>query len=131
MVPTNASALRETRSLSQATNSNVRSHAQQLVTDYRALNDSLEALIRRKGGIAGAPVGGTSESYQKLAGMSGNAFDREFVRTVGQTTEDVHAMFEQVAADSRDADIRDLAAAQLPVIRAHRTAMTELKKTIE
>ncbi len=117
--------------VSQATNSDVRSHAQQLVADYRTLNDALEGLIRRKGGIADAPVGGTSETYQKLVEKSGANFDREFVRTVAQTTDEVLTMFEQVVSESRDADIRDLAAAQLPVIRAHRAAVTELKKSID
>ena len=116
--------------VSQAANSDVRSHAQQLVADYRAMNDALEALIRRKGGIAGAPVGGTSETYQKLVDKAGDTFDREFVRTVGQTTEEMLTLFEQVVSDTRDPDVRELAAAQLPIIRAHKSAVTELKKTI-
>ena len=117
--------------VSQATNSDVRSHAQQLVTDYRTLNDALQALIRRKGGIAGAPTGVTAESAPKLVGKSGDAFDREFVRTVAQTTDDVLALMEQVVSESKDSDVRELAAAQLPVIRAHRSAARELKKTFD
>jgi putative membrane protein len=116
--------------VSQAVSSEVRSHAQQLVGDYRTLNDALETLIRQKGGIAGAPVGGTSENYQKLVEKTGDSFDREFVRTIAQATDEMLTLFEQVASDSRDSDVRALAAAQIPVIRAHRTAVTELKKTI-
>lgn len=115
--------------VSQATSTEVRSHAQQLVGDYRALNDSLEALIRRKGGIAGAPVGGTSEIYQKLVEKAGPNFDREFVRAVGQVTDEALALFEQVVADAKDTDVRDFAAAELPVLRGHRGAVTELQKT--
>jgi putative membrane protein len=117
--------------VSQATNSEVRSHAQQLVTDYRSLTDSLEALIRRRGGIPGAPVGGTSENYRKLIEKAGGDFDREFVRTVAQATNSMLTLFEQVASDSNDADVRELAAAELPVLRAHRTAITELEKAID
>jgi hypothetical protein len=40
-------------------------------------------------------------------------------------------LFEQVASDSNDADVRELAAAELPVLRAHRTAITELEKAID
>ena len=116
--------------VSQSTNSDVRSHAQQLVSDYRSLHDSLEALIRRKGGMAGAPVGGTSEKYQKLAETPGPEFDREFVRISAQMTDNALTLFEQVASDSKDTDIRDLAAAQLPVLRAHRTQVTELEKSV-
>ena len=115
--------------VSQARNTEVRSHAQQLVTDYRSLNDALQALMRRKGGIAGAPVGGTSETYQKLLENAGPNFDRQFIRAVGKMTDDMLALFEQVASDSKDEDIRELAAAQLPVLRAHRSEITELEKT--
>jgi putative membrane protein len=116
--------------VSQSTNAEVRSHAQQLLIDYRALHDSLEALVRRKGGIAGAPVGGTSETYQKLVEKSGSNFDREFIHTLAQATDNVLALFEQVVADAKDADVRELAAAELPVLRGHRGTITELQKTL-
>jgi predicted outer membrane protein len=115
--------------VSQATNNEVRSHAQQLVADYRQLNDTLEALIRRKGGMAGAPVGGTSETYQKLVETSGAAFDSAFVRAASQMSDQILTLFEQAAADAKDTDVRELAAAELPVLRSHRNTMTELKKT--
>jgi predicted outer membrane protein len=115
----------------QAADTRVRSHAQQLVTDYRVLNDTLEALIRRKGGIAGAPVGITSENYQKLGEKAGLSFDREFVRTAGQGTDAALALFEQIVSETKDTDARELAAAQLPVLRAHRSTIKELRKTFE
>jgi putative membrane protein len=117
--------------VSQAGDAQVRSHAQQLVADYRTLTDGLEALIRRKGGIAGAPVGGTSENPQKLAEKAGSNFDREFVRISGQATDEALSLFEQVVSDSKDADVRDFASAQLPTLRAHRAAINELRKTFE
>lgn len=117
--------------ISQATHSDVRSHAQQLATDYRSMNESLSALMRRRGGIAGAPVGGSSETYQKLSEQPAANFDREFVRTAFKATNDMLALFEQVASDSRDPEVRDFAAAQLPVLRAHRTEVTQLQKEFE
>jgi len=119
--------------VSQAGNSDVRSHALQLVTDYRSLNDALEALVRRKGGTAGAApaVSGPSETYQKLAQLSGRTFDREFVRMVGRMGDEVMASFEQAVSESKDSDVRELAAAQLPMLRAHQAAIAELKKLIE
>jgi putative membrane protein len=117
--------------ISQARTAEVRSHAQQLVTDYRSMHDSLGALIRRRGGIAGAPVGGTSETYQKLVEKAGANFDREFVRTVGQITDDLLTLFEQVTSESKDSEVREFAAAQLPVLRAHRSEITALQKTFD
>ena len=117
--------------VSQATNSDVRSHAQQLVSDYRSLNEALEALIRRRGGIAGAPAGTTSEQFQKLVALPAGEFDRQFVRAVARATDNILTSFEQVVSDSKDADVRELAAAQLPVLRAHRTEVTQLQKTVD
>jgi len=116
--------------LSQAGDTEVRSTAHQLAGDCKQLSDSLDALIRRKGGLAGAPVGGTSETYQKLAENAGAGFDREFVRVAAQLNDNALALFEQAASDAKDPDVREFAAAQLPVLRAHRNAIVELKKTI-
>jgi putative membrane protein len=115
----------------QAVNSDVRSHALQMVTDFRGLHDALEALIRRKGGIAGAPVGTTSEKFQKLTETPGNVFDQEFIRTVAKMSNDTLTLFEQVVSDSKDADVRELAAAQLPMLRSHRTSLVALKKALD
>src|SRR5436190_899977 len=45
----------------QASSSEVRAHALQLAADYRELNNTLDALVRHRGGLAEAPVGETSE----------------------------------------------------------------------
>jgi putative membrane protein len=115
----------------QSASSDVRSHALQLAADYRDLSDSLEALIRRKGGIAGAPVGGTSETYQKLRAHSGAEFDREFLRIAGELSDSVMMLFEQAANNTKDADVRDFAAGRLPLLRDHRNRTIELKKVFD
>jgi putative membrane protein len=117
--------------VAQAENAEVRNHASQLATDYRALSDALDGLLQRKGGIAGAPVGGTSESYQKLTSKNGTDFDREFVRTVATGSNAIMTLFEQAAANLRDVDVRNLAASELPVLRAHRNAIVDLKRTFD
>ena len=116
---------------SQSESADVRSHAMQLAADYRSLNEAIEALIQRKGGVAGAPVGNTSQTYAGLMEKSGSAFDREFVRTVANSSNDVMTLFESAATDARDTDIRDLAAAELPILRAHRNTVEGLKKTFD
>ena len=40
-------------------------------------------------------------------------------------------LFEQAAAESRDVDVRDFAAAELPVLRGHRNAAVVLKKVFD
>lgn len=116
---------------SQADSSEVRSHALQLASDYRELHDALEALIRRKGGLAGAPAGATSETYQKLTEKSGADFDREFVRVVAAASGQAMNLFETAAAEAKDPDVRDFAANELPILRAHRNTIADLKKTYD
>ena len=116
---------------SKADSSEVRSHALQLASDYRDLNEALESLIRRKGGLAGAPAGATSESYQKLTEKSGADFDREFVRVVAAASGEAMNLFETAAAEAKDPDVRDFAANELPILRAHRNTIADLKKTYD
>lgn len=121
---------------SQATSAEVRGHAEQLKSDNRQLVDGLTALMRRKGvgevppGTSpGAPTGRAAiDPYSRLAQRGGADFDREFVRVMADLHEETISLFELAAADSKDPDVRALAAAQLPMLRAHRNRITELKK---
>jgi putative membrane protein len=115
----------------QATSSDLRSHALQLNADYRDLRDALEALINRKGGLAGAPVGGTSETYQKLSARAGEEFDREFVRIAANLSDSVMTLFEQAANNAKDGEVREFASAQLPLLRSHQNRSVELRKAFE
>jgi putative membrane protein len=115
----------------QANSSEVRSYALQLSADYRDLGESLDALVRRKGGIAGAPVGTTSENYQKLTTRAGNEFDREYVRLTDELCNSVMRLFEQAANNAKDPDVREFASAQLPLLRGHQNRSVELKKIFE
>lgn len=111
--------------VTQAEAGDVRSHALQLATDARSLTDALEALISHKG-VAGAPVGGTSETFRNLSEQSAGGFDRAFVKAATKVNDETLRLFEQTASEARDPDIRQLAGAQLPVLRAHRVALIEL-----
>lgn len=116
---------------SQAATTEVRSHAEQLKSDNRQLVDALMAIIQKKG-PGTTPTGeARSESYAKLAGKSGADFDREFVLVMAALHTETISLFEQAAAESKDTDVRDLAAAQLPMLRAHLNRITELKKAFD
>jgi putative membrane protein len=119
----------------QATSSDVRTYAQQVASDYRQIDDSLEALRRRKGTAReveepGAPVQ-NSEDFQHLAQQSGPDFDREFVRIAGDLQAIVLTLFEEVMAEAKDSEVRDLIGNYLPVLRGHRNRTTELRKIFD
>lgn len=116
---------------SQAASTDVRGHAEQLKSDNRQLIDALTSLGQKKG-AAMRPANPTpADAYTALAAKSGPDFDREFVRVMAELHETTIALFEQTAAEAKDADVRDLAAAQLPMLRAHLNRITELKKALD
>ena len=126
--------------VSQAASTDVRALAQQIAADHTQLNDSIEALRRRKG--AAAPGTDkekennktpdiTSEASQKLAQKSGADFDKEFVRVISEMHTQTVTLFEEAMADAKDTDVRELAGAHLPTLRDHQNRITELRKALE
>jgi putative membrane protein len=117
---------------SQATASEVRSHAEQLKSDNRQLVDAIDSVMQKRGVGTLEPTGRpTEDAYVKLANRTSGEFDREFVRLMAEVHENTINMFEQAASEAKDADVRDLAAAQLPMLRAHRNRITELKRMFD
>lgn len=117
---------------SQAVSTDVRSHAEQLKSDSRQLAEALTGLIQKKAaaGVAteSEPI---TEAYGQLATRAGGEFDREFVRVLAALHDETITLFEQAASEAKDADVREVAAAQLPMLRAHRSRIVELKKTFD
>ena len=116
---------------SQGAHTDVRSHAEQLKSDNRQLVEALTALMRKKGVAPRADAEPVADAYTRLAARTGAEFDREFVRVMAEVHEETIALFEQAAADAKDTDVRELAAAQIPMLRGHRNRITELKKAFD
>lgn len=119
---------------SQAVRSDVRGHAEQLKSDNRQLIEACTALQQRKGmsrSVTAVAETAEPDTYARLAERSGAEFDRAFVLLMAGVHEDMISLFEQAASESRDPDVRDLAAAQIPMLRAHRNRITELKQAYE
>lgn len=116
-----------------AVRSDVRGHAEQLKGDNRQLVEAFTALRQRKGMTSPAEVAETAapDPYARLTRRPGAEFDREFVLLMAGLHEDTLSFFEQAASEARDPDVRDLAAAQLPMLRAHRNRITVLKQAFE
>lgn len=117
----------------QAGATDVRNHSEQVKSDNRQLVDSLVAMLQRRSSSA-RPVGempGATEAYALLAAKSGVDFDREFIRVIGDLHEATIGLFEQMVSETKDADIKELAAAQLPMLRAHKNRIVELRQAYD
>ena len=116
--------------VSQATASNVRDLAQQLVVDYEQINRTLEALARRKDLPLPLAPASFSDQYRELASQSGVAFDRAYIRQAAEASQQELRLCETAVAEAKDGDIRDLAGGLLPVVRDHVNRFIELLKTL-
>jgi putative membrane protein len=116
---------------SQARNTEVRRHAQKIVSDYRTMLEAIDGLVRKKGVALVESPEIPSSAYQEVSGKAGPEFERAFVLAMVDLHENTLSLFEHTAADARDPDVRQLAAAQLPVLREHRNGITVLRKLYE
>jgi putative membrane protein len=116
---------------SLARGTEVRAHAQKIVNEYRQMLERIEGLVRKKGTALLQPPEIPSESYQGLAAKSGPEFERGFVEILNELHERTLALFERAVADARDPDVRQFAAAQLPILREHHNRTTVLRKQFE
>lgn len=116
--------------VSQATRSDVRDFAQQLLASYRDMNTALEALARRKGVEAPLQPTSFSERHRSLAEQAGDGFDRSFIRQIAQATQRGLRLCEDALANAKDGDVRALAGNLLPIARDHVNRSTELEKSL-
>jgi predicted outer membrane protein len=116
--------------VSQARSSAIRELAQQLVSDYRDINNALETLARRK--ALEVPVQPTSfsDDYRRLAQRPGTAFDREYLHEISAANSRALRLCESAVAEAKDPEVRDVAGNFLPVIRDHVNKTTDLEKAL-
>lgn len=99
----------------------VRAYAQMLVQHHTANNAELMALVSAKGHrVAPGLPAPLQQKVNTLNGLSGAAFDREFVRMTG-VADHMAAVnaFEQGQRSVADRDLQAYITKTLPVLRAH------------
>ena len=115
----------------QSQNSAVRDYGKALVKDH---NDALQKLVdlMKKNGIPqpkGLPEE-RSEAVKKMQGLSGAAFDREFVNLMVTDHQKAVDTFRHVAATAQNADVRDYAKSVLPTLEKHLKDAQDLQHKI-
>lgn len=104
----------------RASSDQVKQFAQRIVTDHSKANDELKALAQRKSiMVPGSLDAKHKATHDKLAKLSGAAFDRAYMEEVRDDhRKDVEAFREQSRSGS-DPDIKAFAAKTLPTLEAH------------
>jgi putative membrane protein len=106
---------------SKATNPDVKSLATTLVNDHTNANNELVQLANsKKVELPAAPPRGKRKDIEQLGKLSGNEFDRRFLREVGiKDHEKDIKNFEKASERAKDRDLKAWIDKSLPKLREH------------
>jgi putative membrane protein len=102
---------------------NVRSFAEQMIKDHTAADKKLKAIAAKENLQLPQSLDQEHESLKmKLQGMSGEDFDREYIKAMAKGHDKAVALFESASQQSQmPADLKQFAAATLPTLQQHKS----------
>ena len=106
---------------------NVKDFGAMMVKDHSAANDKLQALASSK--TVTLPTTSSVEQMAakaKLNVLSGETFDKSYVKGQVSAHEDTIALFQKEISSGQDPDAKAFATATLPTVRAHLKAITAI-----
>jgi putative membrane protein len=106
--------------LQRASDTEVKAFAQMMVEDHTKANTELAQLAGRKGTKLPTDLNAKHKGLEsKLPTLSGEAFDKEYMRAMVEDHEKDVKEFEAQSKDGTDADVKAFAAKHLPVLQQH------------
>jgi len=113
----------------RASNPDVKSFAQRMVDDHTQLGQQMQQLASSKG-VTLKDENKEDREDKKLSKLSGNDFDREFIkRMVAEHKKDVKE-FQDRADDAKDPELKALAQATVPKLKQHLQMAQQLEQSI-
>jgi putative membrane protein len=118
--------------LDTSTNYDIRTYAQQVITNYRRALAELSDLIKAKNIPHTSPTieGIRLDAMNRLHGLSGSAFDHEFISLMTAEQQAAITTFNSAAETSADPDIRNYAKGVLPLLQEDFNTATALEKKL-
>ena len=105
---------------SKASKADVREFGAMMVKDHSAANDKLKALAARKQeSLPGGPSVMQKATKAKLEVLSGETFDKSYVKGMIDDHQKDIEEFEAEARQGQDSDVKAFADATLPILRRH------------
>lgn len=105
----------------------VKKFGQMMVDDHSKANKELEDLAKKKNIALPADIGSNKSTLDKLNGLKGADFDKEYVKDMVDDHETDVAEFEKQAANATDPDVKAFAAKTLPVLKKHLDAIKAIQ----
>ena len=104
----------------KSSNQSVKDFGAMMVKDHSAANDKLKAVAASKNiSLPTSPSVGQMAIKTKLEVLSGETFDKSYVKGMIKDHQEDIAMFKKEAASGQDPDAKAYAIATLPTLRAH------------
>ncbi|TGE13487.1 DUF4142 domain-containing protein [Hymenobacter elongatus] len=116
----------------KATTPAVKNFGQHMAEQHAEANSALKALAEQKGLVLPGGLGNEQqETYRELSGLTGSAFDKQYMAAmVADHKKDVDA-FEDMSEDAYDGDIRGFAAKYAPVLKQHLEMAEQVNDQVE
>lgn len=98
----------------------VKQYGQQMITDHTQANSQLKTLATKKGlTVPTAPNAQQKATRDRLAGLSGSAFDRAYMQQMEQDHAKAVALFQRESAQGQDSNLKQWASTTLPKLQNH------------
>jgi predicted outer membrane protein len=114
--------------LSKSQNPEVKTFAQQMIDDHGKALTEVQSLAQQKGVTLPTELDAKHKAISaKLEKLSGEAFDREYMKTVGVADhKQTHAKLAKGAKSAKDPDVKALAAKLMPTVEQHLKAAQQM-----
>ncbi len=108
------------QALSKSSNEDVKKYAQTMIDDHTKAGDELKEVTMSKNvTLPTEPDAKHKAAAAKMSAMSGDAFDKEYIKMMVKDHEKTVAMFQKEINSGKDADAKAFAEKTLPVIQGH------------
>jgi len=105
---------------SKGASDEVRQFGQRMVDDHSKANEELTRVVSSKGMTPPAALDAKHQAaVQKLSGLSGEKFDKEYVKMMVDDHKKDVGEFQKEASGGKDADIKAFASSTLPTLQEH------------
>jgi putative membrane protein len=115
----------------KATNPDVKAFAERMVSDHGKANGELTQLATSKNiTLPTAPDAKEKATHDRLAKLSGPAFDRAYMNMMLADHKKAVAAFKRESANGKDPDVKAFAAKTLPTLQEHLTMAQTTDKAV-
>ena len=110
----------------------VKDFGQMMVADHTAANNELKPIAQQKDIALPTSLDPAHQTiHDRLAGMSGDAFDREFLEVMVDDHQKAVELFQKQEQSASDPDARSFASKTLPVIERHLQAAKSIRASLK